>query len=96
MLVRFGFFHEVEITDDPHNDHFNFNLNWFNKDVPRQMLYGYLEVFDQFESRRNFFLFFFFSSFFLPGVDASRVYVRAWALGCFHSLISISKPFGGR
>ena len=25
---------------------------------------------------------------FLPGVDASRVYVRAWALGCFHSLIS--------
>ena len=30
-----------------------------------------------FESRRNF--------FFLPGMDASRVYVRAWALGCFHS-----------
>ena len=28
-------------------------------------------------------LFFFF---FLPGVDASHVYVRAWALGCFYSL----------
>ena len=26
--------------------------------------------------------------FFLPGVDAPHVYVRAWALGCFHSLIS--------
>ena len=24
----------------------------------------------------------------LPGVDASHVYVRAWALGCFHSHIS--------
>ena len=23
---------------------------------------------------------------FLPGVDASHVYVRAWALGCMHSL----------
>ena len=36
-----------------------------------------------FESRRN-------SSFlfFLPGVDAPQVYVRAWALGCFRSLIS--------
>ena len=34
-----------------------------------------------FESRRN-------SSLFLPGVDAPHVYVRAWALGCFHSLIS--------
>ena len=34
-----------------------------------------------FESRRN-------SSFFLPGVDAPHVYVRAWALGCFHSRIS--------
>ena len=33
-----------------------------------------------FESRRN--------SFLLPGVDAPHVYVRAWALGCFHSLIS--------
>ena len=33
-----------------------------------------------FESRRTF--------FFLPGVDASHVYVRAWALGCLHSLIS--------
>ena len=32
-----------------------------------------------FELRRNFIL---------PGVDASHVYVRAWALGCFHSLIS--------
>ena len=31
------------------------------------------------ESRRNFFL---------PGVDASDAYVRAWALGCFNSLIS--------
>ena len=26
--------------------------------------------------------------FFLPWVDASRVYVRAWALGCFYSHIS--------
>ena len=26
--------------------------------------------------------------FFLPGVDASHVYVRAWALGCFYSHIS--------
>ena len=34
-----------------------------------------------FESRRNSFLF-------LPGVDAPHVYVRAWALACFHSLIS--------
>ena len=25
---------------------------------------------------------------FLPGVDASHVYVRAWALGCFHSHIT--------
>ena len=25
---------------------------------------------------------------FLPGVDASHVYVRAWELGYFHSLIS--------
>ena len=25
---------------------------------------------------------------FLPGVNASHVYVRAWALGCFRSLIS--------
>ena len=34
-----------------------------------------------FESRRNS------SSFFLPGVDAPHYDVRAWALGCFHSLI---------
>ena len=33
-----------------------------------------------FESRQTFFI--------LPGVDASHVYVRARALGCFHSLIS--------
>ena len=33
-----------------------------------------------FESRRTL--------FFLPGVDASHVYVRAWALGCFYSRIS--------
>ena len=24
---------------------------------------------------------------FIPGVDASHVYVGAWALGCFHSLV---------
>ena len=42
-----------------------------------------------FESRRNSFL------FFLPGVDASHVYVRAWALGCFHSLISTRTFRGG-
>ena len=34
-----------------------------------------------FESRRNF-------CSFLPGVDAFHVYVRAWALGCFHNLVS--------
>ena len=28
-----------------------------------------------------------FFSLFLPGVYASRVYVRAWALGCFYSHI---------
>ena len=33
----------------------------------------------------SFFLFLFF---FLPGVDASRVYVRAWALDCFYSHVS--------
>ena len=33
-----------------------------------------------FESRRTLFI--------LPGVDASHVYVRGRALGCFHSLIS--------
>ena len=30
--------------------------------------------------------------FFLPGVDASRVYVRAWALGCFYSHTSTQNP----
>ena len=30
----------------------------------------------------------FFLLFFLPGLDASHVYVRAWALSCSHSLIS--------
>ena len=38
-----------------------------------------------FESRRNSLFFFLF---FLRGVDASHVYVRAWTLGCFHSQIS--------
>ena len=33
-----------------------------------------------FESKRSF--------FFLPGVGAPHVYMRAWAIGCFHSLIS--------
>ena len=33
-----------------------------------------------FESRQTLFI--------LPGVDVSHVYVRARALGCFHSLIS--------
>ena len=33
---------------------------------------------ESFESRRN-------SSFFLPGVDAPHVYVRALALDCFQS-----------
>ena len=37
-----------------------------------------------FESKRTL--------FFLPGVDTSHVYVRARALGCFHSLI-ITKTF---
>ena len=30
--------------------------------------------------------------FSLPGADASHVYVRAWALGCFHSLTSTHTP----
>ena len=34
----------------------------------------------------------FFFSFF-PGVDASRVYVGAWALGCFHSHIISTQTF---
>ena len=34
---------------------------------------------NSFESRRNTFL---------PGADALQVYVRAWTLGCFYSLIS--------
>ena len=38
-----------------------------------------------FETRGNLL---FSSSFFYPGVGASHVYVRAWALGCFHSLIT--------
>ena len=58
---------------------------------------------ESFESRWNvfffFFFFFFFPSlsfllfffffliFFLPGVDASHVYVGTWMLGCLHSLI---------
>ena len=37
------------------------------------------------ESRRDSYLF-----FFLPGVGASHVYVRALALGCFYSHIIIS------
>ena len=36
-----------------------------------------------------------FSLSFLPGVDASIVYVGAWALGCFHSYILVPKSFGG-
>ena len=39
------------------------------------------------ESRRKLF------SFFLLGVDASRVYVRALALGCFYSHISTRTAF---
>ena len=38
---------------------------------------------ESFESRRTLFI--------LPGVDASHVYVRAWALGCFHRLIVSSR-----
>ena len=30
---------------------------------------------------------------FLPGVDASHVYVRALALGCFYSHILVPEPF---
>ena len=36
-----------------------------------------------FESRRIFFNF-------LPGVDASHVYLRAWALGCFRRALTAS------
>ena len=38
---------------------------------------------------RELFSFFFI---FLPGVDASHVYVRAWALGCFYNHISTHNP----
>ena len=38
---------------------------------------------------------FIFFYLFYPGVDASRIYVRAWALGCFHSLISTQTPSTG-
>ena len=38
-----------------------------------------------FESGRNFFL---------PGVDAPHVYVRAWALGCFYSHVSTQTAIG--
>ena len=33
--------------------------------------------------------------FFLLGVDAPHVYVLAWALGCFHGLISTQNPSTG-
>ena len=36
------------------------------------------------------------SFFFLPGVDASRVYVRARALYVASTVILVSEPFGGR
>ena len=36
-----------------------------------------------------------FSLLFQPGVDASHVYVGAWALVCFHSLISTQTPSTG-
>ena len=39
-----------------------------------------------FESRHNLFL------IVLPRVDAFHIYVRTWALGCFHSLISTHTP----
>ena len=41
-----------------------------------------------FESRRNSLFFLLFFNFFLPGVDAPHVYVGAWALFCFHGLIT--------
>ena len=31
--------------------------------------------------------------FFSPGVEASHVYVRAWALGCFHKTVSTDHSF---
>ena len=39
-----------------------------------------------FESKWN-------SFFFLPRVDASHVYVRAWALGCFRSVMGSTQTF---
>ena len=43
------------------------------------------------ETELSLFFFFFFS--FLPGVDASHVYVRALALGCFYSHVSSTRTF---
>ena len=47
------------------------------------------------ESKRNFFFFFLFS-FFLPGVDASHIYVRAWVLAVVSTVLLVPKSFGGR
>ena len=47
--------------------------------MPRKFTPAQIKL-QSFESIRNLFSF--------PGVDASRVYVRAWALGCFYSHIS--------
>ena len=47
------------------------------------------------ESKRNSFFFFLFS-FFLPGVDASHIYVRAWVLAVASTVLLVPKSFGGR
>ena len=49
MLVRFTDSHEIQITGDEYHNNMCFSFDWFNNDTPRQMLYGYLEVFDQFK-----------------------------------------------
>ena len=47
------------------------------------------------ESKRNTSFFFLFS-FFIPGVDASHIYVRAWVLAFASTVILVPKSFGGR
>ena len=54
-----------------------------------RVIYSRQQCLDQHNRfNRDGILFFFFFLLSLPGVDASHVYVRALALGCFYSHIS--------